>query len=143
MSYYDWRSGGFDRTLVPASFTPTYADVVAKGIRAPVVLQEIVKVRSGKATEYLDRLSDVADATKAGDGVSLFGAYRTTLRNNAEVINLWAFESMEAYIRSEESLSELPPAREVASGVGDPGDGNPGQAYAASAVVTASLKSQR
>jgi hypothetical protein len=108
VSYYDWRSGGFDRTLVPASFTPTYADVVAKGIRAPVVLQEIVKVRPGKASEYLDRLSDVADATKAGGGVSLFGAYRTTLRNNAEVINLWAFESMEAYIRSEESLSSFP-----------------------------------
>jgi hypothetical protein len=81
---------------------------VAKGIRAPVVLQEIVKVGPGKASEYLDRLSDVADATKTGGGVSLFGAYRTTLRNNAEIINLWAFESMEAYIRSEESLSSFP-----------------------------------
>ncbi len=107
-SYYDWRSGGFDRTLIPASFTPTYADVVAGPIQAPVVLQEIVKVQPGKAPEYLDRLSDVADATKEGDGVSLFGAYRTTLRNNSEVINLWAFESMEAYVRSEENPAALP-----------------------------------
>jgi hypothetical protein len=107
-SYYDWRSGGFDRTLIPAPFTPTYADVVADQIRAPVVLQEIVKVQPGKAPEYLDRLSDVAGATNDGDGVSLFGAYRTTLRNNTEVMNLWAFESMEAYVRSEDNLAAFP-----------------------------------
>ena len=106
-SYYDWRSGGFDRTLVPANFTPTYADIVAGEIHAPLVLQEIVKVQPGKAPEYLDRLSDVAGATKGG-GLSLFGAYRTTLRNNSEILNFWAFESMEAYIRSEEDPAAFP-----------------------------------
>ncbi len=108
VSYYDWRSGGFDRTLLPADFTPTYADVVAEKIRAPLVLQEIVKVRPGKAPEYIDRLSDVAAATRDGSGVSLFGAYRTTLRNNSEVLNFWAFESMEAYVRSEEDAGAFP-----------------------------------
>ena len=73
-----------------------------------MVLQEIVKVQPGKAPEYLDRLSDVAGATNDGDGVSLFGAYRTTLRNNTEVMNLWAFESMEAYVRSEDNLAAFP-----------------------------------
>ena len=58
--YEQYRSGGFDRLLVPAAGTPTLAEIVDGGLRAPFVLQETVQVTPGGAGEYLAALADGA-----------------------------------------------------------------------------------
>src|SRR5262245_41166289 len=44
-----YRSGGFDRILEPAPFSPTRADLIAGQVRGAVCLQEIATVKPGTA----------------------------------------------------------------------------------------------
>lgn len=100
-TFYDFRSGGFDRILVPASYCPTLDEMLARPIRAPLVRQEIVTLVPGKAQEYIDRLGDAGAAIGHKNGFQLIGSYLVAFRNNSEVLNLWAFENFLAYIRTE------------------------------------------
>jgi len=107
--FYEYRTGGFDRVLIPASYCPTLDDVVAKRLHAPVVLQEIVQVAAGKSDDYLRALGDSGRAIGDKDrGIRLFGAYLVALRNRTEVLNLWAFDDFNAYIRTEQEPSADP-----------------------------------
>ena len=107
--FYQYRTGGFDRVLIPASYCPTLDEVVERGLRAPVVLQEIVHVAPGRSDAYLGALGDAGQAIAAKDrGVRLFGAYLVALRNRTEVLNLWAFDDFDAYIRTEQDPSADP-----------------------------------
>ena len=54
--FEQYRSGGFDRLLVPYEGTPSLDEVVEHGVRAPYVLQETVTTAVGRAGEYLDAL---------------------------------------------------------------------------------------
>ncbi len=107
--FYRYRTGGFDRVLIPASYCPTLDEVIERGLRAPVVLQETVHVAPGKSDAYLGALGDAGQAIATRDrGVRLFGAYLVALRNRTEVLNLWAFDDFDAYIRTEQHPSADP-----------------------------------
>ena len=48
--FEQYRSGGFDRLLVPYEGTPSLDEVVEHGVRAPYVLQETVTTAVGRGT---------------------------------------------------------------------------------------------
>src|SRR5215470_17978527 len=53
----EYRSGGFDRILEPAPFSPTRRELVERGVKGGAVLQEIATVKPGTAERYLDALA--------------------------------------------------------------------------------------
>ncbi len=96
--YEQYRSGGFDRLLVPFGDTPALDDVVAQGIRAPYVLQETITTDVGRSREYLAALARAADRMRdEGDRIRLHGSYNVILRNDSEVLVQWALPDVATF----------------------------------------------
>jgi hypothetical protein len=107
--YEQYRSGGFDRLLVPHDGTPALDDVVANGVRAPYVLQETITTDIGQSRSYLDALARAADRVAAdGKGVRLHGAYNVMLRNDSEVLVQWAIDSVKTFTETMTSSESFP-----------------------------------
>lgn len=95
-----YRSGGFDRILVPAPFSPTRAQLVAGGVRGAVQLQEIATVPPGGAERYLDAVATHWRAPAARRGLTLVGAWANAL-HAGEAVLLWSvptFQALTAYL---------------------------------------------
>jgi hypothetical protein len=88
----NYRSGGLDRILEPAPFSPTRAELVARGVRGMACLQEIATVKPGTADRYLDALASRWVDVAAGRGLTLLGAWRTSMRDTEAVV-LWCLPS--------------------------------------------------
>ncbi len=100
--FEQYRSGGFDRLLVPFDGTPSLDDISNQGIRAPFILQETVEVAPGRATEYLDRLfSSCAPLRDSDASVRLHGGYRVLLRAESEVLVQWALRDLDVFVSIE------------------------------------------
>jgi len=84
-----WRSGGFDRILTPASFSPTCAALRAAGLRAWVCVHTLVRARRGLAPAYLEAVGEDLAGLLAERGCTLMGAYAATMRSD-ELLVLWA-----------------------------------------------------
>lgn len=84
------RSGGFDRLLVPAHYTPTLDDLLANGVRGECYYHEQISCEPGRAPAVLEAIERHRLAVAARFGWRLVGAYRTALVNDSEVIAIWA-----------------------------------------------------
>lgn len=84
-----YRSGGFDRILEPAPFSPTRQELVTRGVKGRAVLQEIATVRPGRAERYLDAVASRWRSIASQRGLTLIGAYRTAMRET-EAVLLWS-----------------------------------------------------
>jgi len=82
------RSGGFDRILVPAAFSPTRADLVSAGLKGVGCLQEIATVKPGTAPDYLAAVGRRRRAVMQRRGLALLGAFHTAMRDTEAVV-LW------------------------------------------------------
>jgi hypothetical protein len=91
-----WRSGGFDRILEPAPFSPTRDELVARGPKGLAFIQEIATVRPGTAEAYLDAVASRWLPVAAGRGMTLAGAWRTAMRDT-EAVLLWCFPAYRDY----------------------------------------------
>jgi hypothetical protein len=91
----EWRSGGFDRILEPAPFSPTRQALVERGVRGAAVLQEVATVRPGAADAYLDAVASRWVPIAAGRGLTLAGAWRTAMRDT-ETVLLWVLPTFRA-----------------------------------------------
>jgi hypothetical protein len=110
--FYEYRTGGFDRVLIPATYCPTLDEIVEQGVRAPVVMQEIVHIVPGKSDDYVGALGDAGRSINdRGRGVRLFGSYLVALRNRTEFLNLWAFDDFDVYVRTEQEPAADPELR--------------------------------
>jgi hypothetical protein len=85
----EWRSGGFDRILEPAAYSPSRRDLQASGLRAWVCVHTIVKLRPGRRAAYLDAVGEFLRPALAAQGLTLMGAYRVPMRDD-EALVLWA-----------------------------------------------------
>jgi NIPSNAP protein len=83
-----YRSGGFDRILEPAPFSPTRQQLVDQGVKGRAVLQEIATVKPGRAERYLDAVATRWRPIAQQHGLTLIGAYRTAMRDT-EAMLLW------------------------------------------------------
>jgi hypothetical protein len=76
--------------------------------RAPVVLQQIVELRSGGADAYLALLAEASEPINASCGFSLLGSYATAFRHGTEVMLLWAFPDIRTLARLERQPEQFP-----------------------------------
>jgi len=100
----EWRSGGFDRILEPAKFSPTRAELFASGLRSWVCIHTVARIRPGKSFEYLDWVSAHLRPAAEREGLTLFGAYRVPMRSD-ETIVIWAASDFAVACRAFESAS--------------------------------------
>lgn len=85
----EYRSGGFDRILEPAPWSPTRAELIERRTRGWAVLQEIATVKPGRADRYLDAVAARWRPIAHDRGLALVGAYRTAMRDT-EAVLLWS-----------------------------------------------------
>jgi hypothetical protein len=84
-----WRSGGFDRILEPAAYSPTHSQLRARGFKAWVCVHTIVRLLPGKVSEYLGAVGETLRPLLEARGLTLMGAYSVPMRSD-EVVILWA-----------------------------------------------------
>lgn len=111
--YEQYRSGGFDRLLVPYGETPGLDEIVAGGLRAPFVLQETVQVAPGGAADYLAGVAETGETLAlAGSAerraIRLHGCYTVMLRNDSEVLVQWAVDDLHAFAATLETPEAVP-----------------------------------
>jgi hypothetical protein len=101
----EYRRGGLDRILVPAPWTRTIDELCGAGVRGRCYAHELIRVRPGAASDFLELVR--TDAMPLGDafGWELAGAWRTAMANDDECILLWAVPAWEAWAAFERALS--------------------------------------
>jgi hypothetical protein len=84
-----WRSGGFDRILEPADYSPSLAELQQRRFKAWVCVHSIVRIARGQRGAFLRRVEQHLRALLEAEGLVLMGAYSVPMLND-EVILLWA-----------------------------------------------------
>jgi hypothetical protein len=74
------RRCGYDRLLIPAEYSPTRAEVRARGITGEIFLHEIVWLPFGEPPRYLERFAAEVGPALEQHGLDLVGAYRVAMR---------------------------------------------------------------
>jgi hypothetical protein len=92
----EFRSGGYDRIVVPAPWTRTIADLCADGVRGDVYAHELVKVEPGGAGDVLQRARDASEL-HARHGWELFGAFTTAMAYDDEALLLWVIPTWQQW----------------------------------------------
>lgn len=85
-----FRSRGLDRILVAAPWTRTIEELCADGVTGVAYAHELVKVRAGTASDYLDAVRDLAVDAYRANGLELVAAWRTAMCGESECIVMWA-----------------------------------------------------
>jgi hypothetical protein len=93
-----YRSGGFDRILAPAPFSPTRQELIERNVRGHACIQEIATVEPGTVEQYLDAVANRWLPVAARRGLTLAGAYRTTMRDT-EAVLLWSLPTLRDFTR--------------------------------------------
>jgi len=87
-----FRSGGVDRILVAAEWSPSVADHAARFDVPPAgYVHELVRCRPGAATEMLENAREVGVPAHAAAGLTLVGAFRRALADDDECLFIWSF----------------------------------------------------
>jgi NIPSNAP len=94
----EYRSGGFDRILEPAPWSPTRQELVDRKVQGRAVLQEIATVKPGRVEKYLDAVASRWRPLALQHGLTLIGAYRTAMRDT-EAVLLWSAPDFAAFTR--------------------------------------------
>jgi hypothetical protein len=106
----EFRRGGFDRILLPAPWMPTIEETLATGTRATVFAHEILECEPGAASDLLELARSTATPAYEPFGWRLVGAWSTAMRDDDEIILLWAlpdwsgWAAAEAVQRTDEGL---------------------------------------
>jgi hypothetical protein len=99
------RSGGFDRLLIPAAYSPSIDETVGRGIVGYRAFRhEVIETVPGEARRYLELLEVEWLPTAQGLGMEMIGAYRTALRDDSEVILIWAIRDWETWATVEQAI---------------------------------------
>lgn len=85
-----FRRGGVDRILVPAPWTRSIDELLRDGVRGELYAHELVTLRPGTASDYLDALRDEGRAAVEQLGMELVGAFRVEMINDSECVTIWA-----------------------------------------------------
>lgn len=118
-----YRSGGFDRLLVPAPWSRTITELCDAGVRGAVYAHETVSVAAGTAGQFLDRVAEQAVPAYREHGWDVVGAYRTAQIDESECILIWAIPSWPAWAEFEKALHVDGPVRRWQNSLNDIGRG--------------------
>ena len=100
------RSGGWDRVLVAADFSPSVAELTASGVKGELYMHDIYDVNPGESRAFLDMIGEVAVPAYRAHDAQLVGAFRTGLVDDRECIVLWALPDWAAWGRFESAIDE-------------------------------------
>ena len=100
----EFRSGGFDRLLVPADWSPTITELCAQGAGGAAYVHDQVRVPAGKAADFLELARDVGGPFYEAHGWRLVGAWHTALSSDNEVFLLWSIPTWEQWGAAEAAL---------------------------------------
>jgi hypothetical protein len=92
-----FRSGGFDRLLVPAPWTLGIEELCGAGVRGETYAHEIIRVPPGTAWEFLDLVAEKGVPVLDRFGWVLAGAWATAMAAEREVLLLWAIPTWDAW----------------------------------------------
>jgi hypothetical protein len=93
-----FRSGGFDRILEPAPFSPTRQQLVDDEVSGLAMIQEIATVKPGRAERYLDAVAARWRPLAKQRGLTLVGAFTTAMRDT-EAVLLWSLPDFRTFAR--------------------------------------------
>lgn len=99
----EYRSGGFDRILVPAPWTRTISELCAAGVRGELYAHELIKLPLGSAPEFLDVVAEEAVPRYAEHGWELVGAFHVAMADDSECILIWAIPEWPSWAALEKS----------------------------------------
>ena len=103
----NFRSRGIDRILVAAPWTRTITELCADGVTGTTYAHELVAVKPGTASEYLDAVRDIAVHAYRERGIEVTAAWRTAMCGESECILMWAFPDWRTWSSFEaEQLSD-------------------------------------
>lgn len=100
-----FRRGGVDRILLPAADMPTISETLAAGVRAPLCAQEILRCRPGSAQAVLDLATELAIRAYDDLGWIRVGAWKVAMRDDDEVILMWAIGDHASWAAGEAAQS--------------------------------------
>ncbi|WP_436793354.1 NIPSNAP family containing protein [Actinospongicola halichondriae] len=98
----EFRSGGFDRLVKPAPWSPSIDDLCASGAGGVAYAHETISVRAGSSWDFLDLVRERAVPVYGAFGCSLVGAFVTTMVDDDECILLWSFPTWDDWARFED-----------------------------------------
>jgi hypothetical protein len=96
-----FRRGGYDRVLLSADFSPSLAEINAKGVPGEVYAHDLVSVAPGTSRAFLDLVAEHAIDAHREVGATLVGAFRTALVDDREAVVLWAYPDWASWAESE------------------------------------------
>jgi hypothetical protein len=102
----NYRSGGFDRIMLPADFCPNLDDLLRDQdiVGSEVFIHEIIATHEGRAGTLLEQVKDHYLPLMLALRVRLVGAYRTAMRDDSEVILVWAVRKWDDWAKVETAL---------------------------------------
>lgn len=105
-----YRSGGYDRMMIPAGYSPTIAQMCAnkKITGSQVFYHERISIAPGQAKSYLSMLEQEWLPVANSLGLTLVAAMRTAMRNESECIIVWALRTWEDWGKLEEAYEHDP-----------------------------------
>ena len=106
-----FRSGGFDRILVPAPWTRTIDELCADGVRGEMYAHEVVRVPPGAAADFLELVRERGTGVMDKFGWILAGAWWTAMASEREVLLLWAIPTWDAWADYENAQGRDPLVR--------------------------------
>jgi hypothetical protein len=100
----EMRSGGFDRILVPAPWSPTITDLCAQGAGGVAYAHDQVAVSPGRAQNFLELARESGGSFYERFGWTLIGAWETALHHDDEAFLLWSIPSWAQWGAAEAEL---------------------------------------
>ena len=105
-----FRSGGFDRILEPAPWSPTRDELIGRNVRGLAFVQEIARCRPGAADDYLDAVQREWVPLAAERRLTVAGAWRTAMRES-EAVLLWCLPTLADFTRHLSDVRTAPETR--------------------------------
>jgi hypothetical protein len=85
----EWRSGGFDRILEPAHYSPAMAELREQNVRTWVCVHSIVRTARGQRSAFLNAVGETLRPLLARHQLTLIGAYSVPMISD-EAVLVWA-----------------------------------------------------
>jgi hypothetical protein len=99
-----YRSGGYDRLLVPAPWMPTTAELTARRVTGEVHAHVQVALAPGTAPAYLEAVRSGAESVTERFGWQLSGAWSTAMVDESECILLWTIPAWASWAEFEKAV---------------------------------------
>jgi hypothetical protein len=103
-----FRSGGFDRVLLPAPWTRTIEELCADGVSGVCYAHDTIQLVPGGADTFLSQVRDTAVEAHEAFGWELVGALKTSMRRDDEAIVIWAVPSWQQWSEVEAARDSDP-----------------------------------